>query len=375
MTRDTTDWTLIALLYAAGLLAAGQFAKIALLLGDLSLIYPGRAVAFLVSGVSIAGIVFGVTAGVVIARIGAGRALVLGLGAAAVLTGLQALTPSYPLMMTLRVVEGAAHLAIVVAAPTLMARAAVGRDVPVAMGVWGTFFGVGFAVAAAIYPLAGGLSSVLLLNAGAMLLVLFLLVPRLPPAAPNISVGPGFFGRHVAVYGDPRLVAPAFGFFAHTVVFLGLLTFLPSLLGRWTAPVLPMVALAGTIGAGFVARHASPRAITLWAFAISVPGMLLATALPGAAQTALAMTVMIFIGAVPGAAFAMVPWLNETPSDQARANGAIAQLGNVGTALSAPVFAAALAFGFTGIAMTFALISAAGFAAVALIHRKIGQAT
>mgnify|MGYP000393903126 CR=1 FL=1 len=36
-----TDWTLVTLLFVAGLFASGQFAKVALMLEPLSAVYPG----------------------------------------------------------------------------------------------------------------------------------------------------------------------------------------------------------------------------------------------------------------------------------------------------------------------------------------------
>ncbi|NNK68079.1 MAG: MFS transporter, partial [Rhodobacteraceae bacterium] len=60
-------------------------------------------------------------------------------------------------------------------------------------------------------------------------------------------------------------------------------------------------------------------------------------------------------------------------ADRARANGAIAQLGNVGTASSTPLFALAAAGGLVGTALLTMLISALGFTALWLIHRKIAK--
>jgi len=53
-----TNWPLIAALYAAGLIAAAQFAKISLTLVPLEAIYPGAPVPFVVSGVAVMGILF-----------------------------------------------------------------------------------------------------------------------------------------------------------------------------------------------------------------------------------------------------------------------------------------------------------------------------
>ncbi len=371
MASSTTDWRLIGLLYLAGLLAAAQFAKIALYLDELGRAFPDMPVPLLVSAVSIAGILFGVTAGVLAARLGPRRVLLTALATAAILTIGQATTPSFPVFVALRVFEGAAHLAIVVSAPTLMAASAKGRDIPVAMGLWGTFFGVGFALTAAVVPMLPDVKSMLMANAGAFFVLAVALAPLLPKGLGRHDVSTGFWRRHIDIYTSPRLVAPAVGFFAHTLVFLGLLTFLPDVLGAWSAPVLPLVALVGTFGAGVLARRISPQSIKLVAFALSLAGLLATLALPEHLRVLLLVPLMMVIGLVPGAAFARVPALNSDPADQARANGAIAQLGNVGTATSVPLFAIAIEAGFAGLALTTAAISALGLASVWLIHRKI----
>jgi nitrate/nitrite transporter NarK len=49
------------------------------------------------------------------------------------------------------------------------------------------------------------------------------------------------------------------------------------------------------------------------------------------------------LGIVQGASFASIPELNASPEDRARAAGAVAQLGNLGTTTGTPVLAALLA--------------------------------
>ena len=61
----------------------------------------------------------------------------------------------------------------------------------------------------------------------------------------------------------------------------------------------------------------------------------------GDAGAYLAIPAMALSGVVAAAGFAAVPWLNPTMADRARANGAMAQLGNVGTFSGTPVIAAA----------------------------------
>lgn len=372
MTR--TNWPLVILIYLAGLLAAGQFAKVAVTLADLADRYPENALPFAVSAVSLAGIFFGVAAGVLVARVGPGRALIGAMLAGGALSVLQALMPPFPGFLVLRVLEGAAHLTLVVAAPTLMARVARGRDVAVAMGLWGTFFGVGFAVTALAAGLVGSPPWLFAAHGAALLILALALRGRLPVLAPVPRAERiGMLARHAEIYRSPRRVAPALGFFFHTVVFLGLLTFVPTTFeADWLAPALPLVALIGTFGAGVAARRIDPRRILLAGFALSILGYLVTLTLPEVYRIWAVLPLFALIGIVPGASFALVPALNPDPADQARANGALAQLGNVGTALSAPLIGGVLAFGgFAGMAVLTMVLSGVGLAASWLIHRKI----
>ena len=374
MTETKTRWGLILLLYAAGLLAAGQFAKIALELLSLETVYPEAPVALLVSALSVAGILFGVTSGVVVARMGAGRSLLAALLAAGALTAAQATLPPFAVMMALRLAEGLAHLTIVVAAPALMVQAASGRDVPVAMGLWGTFFGVGFALSAAIGPWLDTVPATLLAHAGACLVIAAMLFPLLQTGPGQAQDRIGFLRRHASIYGTPAIVAPALGFFLHTAMFLGLLTFVPLTVTPDIAALMPLLALVGTFGAGVIARYRRPETILLVAFLLSVVAGLVLMVLPEELRAIGTLVFIVIVGLVPGASFADVPALNRTPETQAQAYGAIAQLGNVGTAVSVPLFALMLPLaGFPALIGLAALISAMGCLAVWIIHRKIAE--
>ena len=84
---------------------------------------------------------------------------------------------------------------------------------------------------------------------------------RLPPTRPPVAQGAGWPSWHgilEVATARPRVTAPALGFFWHTALFLGLLTFLPGFVGGWTARFLPLVPLVGTFGAG--GRRAADRA-------------------------------------------------------------------------------------------------------------------
>ncbi len=370
-----TDWRLIALLFITGLFAAAQFAKIALTLEPLAVSYPTAPLPWAVSALSVAGILFGVAAGVGVARFGPRRVLLTALLAGAAASAAQATVPAFPIFFGLRVVEGFTHLAMVVAAPTLMAAVAAPNDKPIAMGLWGTFFGVGFAATAALVPVFDTPATLYLAHAVGLLGLAAILRSLLPRGVSAAQTSDNLLANHIAIYTSPRLIAPALGFIWHTLIFLGLLTFLPRVIGGWTSPILPLIALIGTFGAGVLARRFTPRTIMLISFAISIVALCIAATLPETPRLYLLLPLFIVIGIVPGASFANVPALNAAPEDQARANGAIAQLGNVGTAASTPLFAFALGLGETTLLLTAAAICAVGLGTVWLIHRKIVEST
>lgn len=368
-----TDWRLIGLLFLAGLFAAAQFAKVALTLEPLAAVYQGAPLPWAVSALSVAGILFGVTAGMIVAQFGARRVILLALFAASLLSLFQALLPAFGLFMGLRLIEGLSHLAIVVAAPTLMAAVAKAKDVPVAMGLWGTFFGVGFAGTAAVLPLLPGPTAVYAAHAVFGVTLVATLWPLLPRGIARGTWQGGVVARHIAIYTSPRIVAPALGFLWHTLMFLGLLTFVPRFLGEWSAPILPLLALVGTLGAGWLARRFAPSDILLAGFALTIVGGVFALLSSGGVQTAVLIALFMAMGLVPGASFANVPALNADGADQARSNGAVAQIGNVGTACSVPLMAATLGIGLPGLISAAMVISALGMISVWLIHRKIAK--
>ncbi|WP_439140367.1 MFS transporter, partial [Roseicyclus sp.] len=318
---DRTPWALIAALYGAGLLAAGQFAKVSLTLGPLALAYPGWPVAFAVSGVAVIGILFGVMAGGLTAAIGPRRAILAALGLSALAGALQAILPPFPILMALRVLEGAGHLVLVVAIPTLMAGLAAARDRGLVMGLWATFFGVGFALgallvgdkAAPVYAVHGALCALLAMVLGWML-----------PRAGVVRRARPRLADHRLIYTDPRLFAPALGHGIYAFLFLAAVTYLPTALGAaWLAPILPIVGIVGSLGAGILARLIAPGALVAGGFGVMAVIFAFALALPTWAA-GLTVLGMLISGVVAGGGFAAVPWLNQTEQTRALANGALA---------------------------------------------------
>lgn len=353
-----TPWALIAALYGAGLLAAGQFAKISLTLGPLALAYPGWPVAFAVSGVAVIGILFGVMAGGLTAMIGPRRTIVAALGLSALAGAAQALLPAFPLLIGLRVIEGAGHLVLVVAIPTLMAGLAAPRDRGLVMGLWATFFGVGFALAALV--IGQDAASVYAVHGGLCALLAVLLWWILPRAA-VMRRAPPRLSDHGVIYRDPRLFAPALGHGIYAFLFLAAVTFLPGALDAlWLAPILPIVGIIGSLAAGAIARWVTPGALVAGGFGAMATIFAMGLVWPSRAAE-LSVLAMLVSGVVAGGGFAAVPWLNPTEEARALANGALAQLGNIGTFAGTPVLAAlgagaslplAIAVGVFGAAVT-----------------------
>ena len=92
-------------IWAAGLGAAAQFGKISVAYEALGRAYAAQAgigIGVMVSIVGMVGLIFGTTAGLLVARIGARRAMVGALALGAAVSAVQMLFPPYPVMMVSR---------------------------------------------------------------------------------------------------------------------------------------------------------------------------------------------------------------------------------------------------------------------------------
>ena len=368
-----TDWSLILLLFAVGLFAAWQFAKIALVLPDVASAY-GRApeaVAWLVSIVGLVGILLGAIGGNVVASLGARRVVLFAIWLGAGLSILQAIGLPLPLLAATRAAEGLSHLLIVVSAPVLIAGAATDRSRSVAMGLWATFFGVAFALGAVLFPPvveALSLRGLFVAHGLGFALLAVLVAPRLERQLRR-PVGTDIIAQHARIYGAPRRAMPGLCFVFYTILFVALVTLIPVAFHQtWLAAVLPLISLSGTFGAGWLARRiAAPRLLVL-----GFVGCLLSLALIWAGAFWGVFLLFATMGIVPGAAFALIPELNASVPDRALATGGIAQMGNVGSTLGTPIFAALLATGGeAGIWAGVALFSAGGLAATGLLSHLV----
>ena len=378
----STNWPLILLLWLAGLGAAGQYAKVSVMFDRLGEVYPdaGAALGFVVSLVGAVGIVLGVAAGVLVARIGYARAILWGLWTGAALSALQAFFPPLPVLLGLRVLEGAAHLMLVVAIPTMIAQLASDADRGLALTLWSTFFSVAFTLLTWFgLPLveARGPGALMLMHGLYMALMALILTPGLPrlrfEPAPMSPVD--LLRAHGRIYASPRLAAPALGWLAYTICFLAILTVIPPYLpeaGRGVIMgAIPLVAIATSLTLGVWAAK------RVGAVAVIIAGLLLCAALslgllasPGAPVLVLALGGAL--GLAQGASFAAVPELNARLEDRALANGGLAQMGNLGNTIGTPLLVAVIAIsGYAGMMAVVAVVFTIGAAVhLALAARR-----
>lgn len=351
---QTTSWGLVLALWGAGLGAAAQYGKFSAIFDQLPAIYPdaGAALGLVVSIVGMLGIIFGVAAGLLVARVRYCRALLLALWIGAAISVFQAFLPPLPWMLASRALEGLSHLAIVVATPTLIAQLCAPKDRGFALTLWGTFFGVAFTVLAwAGLPLVAwqGVPALLLAHGVYMAVFALYLGSRLRALQIDNPVPPLSLGKvlrdHVVIYKSASISAPALGWLFYTFCFVSILTVLPPFLDPemralvMGAMPLTSIAFSMTLGVALL-RRVSAITVILMGFAGSTLSMLWLWGVPGDPIACLSLAAAM--GLIQGASFAAVPQLNATPATQAQANGALAQMGNVGNTLGTPVMAVAI---------------------------------
>lgn len=381
-----TSWGLVLTLWGAGLGAAAQYGKFSAIFDQLPEVYPeaGAALGLIVSVVGLLGIFFGIAAGLMVARIRYRRALLWALWVGAALSLFQALLPPLPWMLLSRALEGLSHLAVVVAAPTLIAQICAPADRGLALTLWGTFFGVAFTILAwAGLPLVdlAGIPALLVAHGAYMALFALVLGARLTAVEPEAATPALSLRRilrdHVEIYRSPYIAAPAIGWLFYTFCFVSILTVLPGYIApdsrAFVMGAMPLVSIASSMSLGvLLLRRMSAVSVVLLGFGGSVLAMVWLWFAPGLPAACLALAATM--GLIQGASFAAVPQLNDTAATQAQANGAMAQTGNIGNTLGTPIMAiTAGSFGYAGLPLLAGLAFVAGGCLHLALARKRQQ--
>lgn len=344
----------VLLLWLAGLGAATQFAKIAVPFPQLLLLYPDHAetMGWLLSIISLLGAALGAVSGAIVGRVGPLKLLTFGLCLGGAISVFQATWPGFYVMLASRFVEGLSHLAIVVAAPALIAQITSGKARNMAMVLWSTFFGVAFALNAWLgLPLIErfGLTAFFLLHGFLMIgVAALILTTRLPvqPASPTV---PWRWSEvlhvHLRTYRSPFVSAPAVGWFFYTLTFVSLLAILPGRLPEETsgqiAGLMPLAGIVLSWVAVPVLLNVMPCvAVINLGFGLGI--LSITGAFLGLPLEIVCVLLFAVLGLVQGGSFAAVPILNQTAETQALSYGAMAQMGNAGNLLGTPVLLAVL---------------------------------
>ncbi|MEP0943900.1 MAG: MFS transporter [Rhizobiaceae bacterium] len=379
---------LVFLLWFAGLGAAAQFAKIAVPFDAVQAQYPhfDAELGWLLSLISLVGAVLGIVGGALVGGFGARRILLSGLVLGAAISFWQASLPSLPMMLISRVLEGLAHLAIVVAAPTLIAQLASDHYRGAAMTLWGTFFGVAFVLVAWLSePLQaqGGLSLLFIAHGAAMLVIALLLAIGLANDGDDTAGRNGFglsdvlsqlLAQHAISYRSPFISAPGIGWLFYTFTFVSLLTILPQLVpdhqSAWLAGLMPLVSIITSMIMVPVLLHFT-SGINVTIIGLSSAMLVVVGALAGADLMLVGVALFAALGLVQGATFAAIPELNTSTETRALSYGVMAQTGNIGNLVGTPVLLAVLVGG--GQAAMFAAAIGAYMLAIAahiILHRR-----
>ncbi|MEP3277675.1 MAG: MFS transporter [Stappiaceae bacterium] len=374
----------VLLIWLVGLGAAAQFAKLGVPFSSVRELYPdaGSHVGWLLSLVSLIGVLFGMVAGMLVARYGYVRLMVLALTLGALMSFWQATLPGFELMLLSRLFEGISHLMIVVAAPTLIAQLSSDRYRGMAMALWSTFFGVSYALMAWLgLPFADhyGLARLFVVHGLYMLVLagavaLFIRPIHESPGQPGDGVHLGaILKRHVDAYRSAGIAAPAVGWFFYTFTFVSLLAILPQMLPAESrnavAGLMPLASIAVALLAvsGLLLVMRATSIVTIGFFAASA---FLLLSFSGLSLPIICVGLFAVLGLVQGATFAAVPQLNQSADNRALANGAIAQMGNLGNLLGTPILLAIQnSIGNKGMLITIMLLYVVGGSAHLFLAR------
>lgn len=120
----TTNWLAVAMVVAAGIIAALQVGKVivsvALLRADLGLSLSGAG--WVLSIFSVLGVIGGIPTGAAVSRFGDRRIMLLGLLAIVIGSLAGGFASTYSVLLVTRVIEGLGFLLIIIAAPDLLRR-------------------------------------------------------------------------------------------------------------------------------------------------------------------------------------------------------------------------------------------------------------
>jgi MFS family permease len=305
---------------------------------------------WLVSLITLASALLGLLAGYWVVRKGLRASVLLGALLMAVCAIAAAISTSLPMLVGARVVEGLGYLMVVVAAPTLIAREATQKDIPIALAMWGTFFTLGLSMAA----FAGGAISDVtgwrgwfFASAGVVLLAAIAVLVFVPKDEPHSE--PTFDLRRALSEMPIASWLLGAAFLGLTLLTLSILSLLPTFLiqqqgltpavaGGVTGGI-ALASIAGSLSYGMLANRLSETVIASGASVALITSAFLTFASASTpSQITPAAAVAIFMsGVLVAQTFSAVPRVAVTPRLIGPSNGLVAQLGSIGALTGPPL--------------------------------------
>lgn len=346
--------------YAAGVLAAAQFSKLAVLAPAIQADL-GTSLAFmatLIALLEVSGALLGAWMGRLSSPWALDRLMVGALVSLAVAGGAAATATSGWALLAWRLLESAGYLGIVVAAPPLIAQASKPAQRVAAMTLWSTFVPVGLALGALLHSnwlQQHTWREVLALSAiGPAVLAVWLMAMRSNSDGKGTTVRPAR-GAGLGASRAAWCLALAFGGF--TFFEMGLLALLPTLLsqqlgmpasmaGAWTGWT-TLATIVGSAGGGWWMTRAIGRTTTLAFATLLLPPLGFAAVIgwpevDGAVVIGLLVLINMLGGAFSCIVFSALPVVTPAAQRLPASYGAIAQLGAAGSLLGPPALALAV---------------------------------
>ncbi|MCP4747137.1 MAG: MFS transporter [Desulfobacteraceae bacterium] len=329
-----------------GVGSAAQIAKIPPLITYLTthLNLSMLQISFLLSSIGLSAVVFGLSAVKLIEAIGTVRSLKLSAGIAITTTIAQALITNGFLFLLLRTIESLSHLMIVIAAPLVMLNACQKNKQALILGLWSTFFGIGFALMNFISPiLIKNFSHESVFYFHAILFSPAFLLKSTNIHSPDLSFFSltEFLVTFRQIFSRNAVLATSLAFMCHAGAFVGLLSFGAIIYSqksggdvfdiRWHTPLWPLVSLLATFIATTFAGKVKTYNVAICCLVLNVVLSLLLIHASSNWQTlSLLYGIFAITGILQGQMFTHIGEVAGDNKSVMLANGAFTQFGNLG---------------------------------------------
>ncbi|MFC1798748.1 CynX/NimT family MFS transporter [Thermodesulfobacteriota bacterium] len=361
--RQNTNWGIVAVALAAGIVAALQVGKLPSMLPILrdelkiSMVTAGW-VASLFNGCAA---LLGVLIGLVTDRISARSVLftctvLLGLG-----NLIGAMAPSVSVLFTARLIEGVGLVGVVVAAPTIITASSKREDRALTLSIWGIYMPAGMAVAMVFTPFLipmVGWRGVWLVNFGIIVVLLLVLIRVMASRRwTDSSGGKGQRSwqevRQTLLMKGPWILGACFTLYA--LQFFAVMIWLPTYLietqqrtpesAAFISAAVVFINIFGNLSVAWFIRWGIER----WVLAAIAYGVMSVTAVgifsplaPDSLKIPLAFMFSAVGGLLPTAILASAPLHSPSQMQVATTNGIIVQGANCGSLVGPPVMAATI---------------------------------